>query len=175
MTDFEGLLRALVEQPVELILVGGLAARAHGSARSTQEVDVVYRRSEENIERLVKALEPHEPYPRGAPPGLPFAFDRSTIPSGLSFTLTTTLGAIDLLGEVAGGGRYEDPKAHSWNLELFGLECPCLDLETLIVTKRAAGRPRDFETIAELEALREESNGGPSPRPSPKERGSQAS
>ena len=31
-----------------------------------------------------------------------------------------------------------------------------LDLDKLIEVKRAAGRPKDFEAIAELEAIREE-------------------
>ena len=39
---------------------------------------------------------------------------------------------------------------------LFGHEIKCLDLDWLIRTKRATGRPRDLEAIAELEALREE-------------------
>ena len=39
---------------------------------------------------------------------------------------------------------------------MFGMECRCLDLDTLIQVKRAAGRPRDLEAIAELEAIREE-------------------
>lgn len=51
MTDFDGLLRLLAEGNVEFILVGGLAATAHGSARFTQDVDVVYRRTPENIAR----------------------------------------------------------------------------------------------------------------------------
>jgi hypothetical protein len=34
--------------------------------------------------------------------------------------------------------------------------CRCLDLDTLIHGKRAAGRPKNFEAIAELETLREE-------------------
>jgi hypothetical protein len=34
--------------------------------------------------------------------------------------------------------------------------CRYLGLEKLIEVKRAAGRPKDFEAIAELEALREE-------------------
>ena len=76
---------------------------------------------------------------------------------GLNFTLTTKLGAIDLLGEIAGGGSYENLLPFTIDLELFGVECKCLELEKLIETKRAAGRPRDFEAIAELEALREES------------------
>lgn len=106
MTDFEGLLRALVEQRVELIQVGGLAARAHGSARSTQDVDVVYARTEENLVRLERALGPLDPYLRGGPPGLPFSFDLATLHAGLNFRFTTRLGAIDLLGESTGGGGF---------------------------------------------------------------------
>jgi hypothetical protein len=157
LTDFEGLLRALGAGGVEFILVGGLAARAHGSARSTQDVDVVYARSAQNLERLRAALADHEPYLRGAPPGLPFRWDVETLRSGLNFTLITKLGAIDLLGEIAGGGGYAELLPFTITLELFGVECRCLELDKLIETKRAAGRPRDFDAIAELEALREES------------------
>jgi hypothetical protein len=157
MTDFEGLLRALTDAGAQFILIGGLAARAHGVARSTQDVDVVYARDDANLERLVKGLTPIVPYLRGAPPGLPFRFDVATLRSGLNFTLTTERGAIDLLGEVSGGGRYEDLLPRSVVLRLFGFDCRCLDIDGLIATKRAAGRPKDFEAIAELEALREES------------------
>ncbi len=156
MTDFEGLLKALSGNGVEFILVGGLAARAHGAARSTQDVDVVYSRSVSNLGRLQQALSDHVPYLRGAPPGLPFRWDIETLRAGLNFTLITDLGALDLLGEIAGGGTYEDLLPATIRLDLFGVRCPCLDLDTLIATKRAAGRPRDFEAIAELEALREE-------------------
>ena len=45
MTDFEALLRALHAEGVDFILVGGVAARAHGSARLTQDLDIVYRRA----------------------------------------------------------------------------------------------------------------------------------
>ena len=99
MTDFEGLLRALADGRVDFILVGGVAARAHGSARLTQDLDVVYARSAENIERLALALAPLAPYLRGAPPGLPFRIDAPTIRRGLNFTLTTALGDLDLLGD----------------------------------------------------------------------------
>ena len=43
-----------------------------------------------------------------------------------------------------------------WRSSLFGHPCLCLELEWLIRTKRAAGHPRDFETVAELLASREE-------------------
>ena len=158
MTDFESLLRALGEAGVEFIVVGGVAAVAHGSARLTQDLDVVYSRSEVNIERLAAALVEHSPYLRGAPQGLPFRWDTETIHRGLNFTLTTDLGDLDLLGEIAGGGDYEDLRPHTVSLELFGMEVLCLDLEWLIRVKRAAGRPRDLEVLAELEAIQEETS-----------------
>ena len=66
------------------------------------------------------------------------------------------LGAIDLLGEVTGGGSYEDLLSFAVKKKFFGHEFFCLGLEKLIAVKRAAGRPKDFEAIAELTSLREE-------------------
>jgi hypothetical protein len=157
MTDYRALLDALAR--VEFILIGGLAATVHGSARLTQDVDVVYGRRPENLDRIVRALAGHAPYPRGAPAGLPFAWDRRTLDGGLNFTLRTDLGDIDLFGEIAGGGTYDNLLPHTIEIELFGQRVRCLDLPTLIRVKRAAGRPQDLEAIAELEALEEETKG----------------
>lgn len=159
MTDFPKLIGALVEAGVEFIIVGGLAATVHGSSRLTQDVDVVYDRNPDNLSRIKRALQPHRPYLRGAPPGLPFDWSVATLRRGLNFTLNTTLGDVDLLGEITGGGTYGELLPHSLEIELFGLACRCLDLPTLIQTKRAAGRPRDLEVIAELEALWEDTSG----------------
>ncbi len=163
MIDLEGLLAALTRGDVEFILVGGVAARAHGSARLTQDLDVVYARTAENLPRLAAALAPLGPYLRGAPPGLPFRLDAATLRAGLNFTLTTSLGDLDLLGEIAGGGGYSDLLPRTQRMKVFGGEVRCLELVKLIATKRAAGRPRDLEAIAELEALREERDLGRDP------------
>lgn len=151
--DFAGVVGVLADAGVEVILIGGLAAQAHGSARLTQDTDFLYRRSTDNIDRLARALAPHTPYLRGAPRGLPFRFDPATIQRGLNFTLTTGLGDVDLLGEVIGIGNYESVVAHTLRLPVFGRDLLVLDLPTLIRSKRAAGRPKDLEAIAELEAL----------------------
>lgn len=158
MTDFAALLHALAAADVQFILVGGAAATAHGAARLTVDLDIVYERTRENIERLVAALGDSHPYLRGAPPGLPLKFDEATVLRGLNFTLTCTLGDIDLLGEIAGGGGYRDLLPYSIVLKPFGIECLCLGLSRLIQVKRAAGRPKDFDAIAELEALEQERN-----------------
>ncbi len=158
MTDFAALLTTLSKGGVEYILVGGVAATAHGSARLTQDVDIVYARNPENLARLSAALAPYSPYLRGAPPGLPFRWSEDTLKHGLNFTLTTAVGDIDLFGEIAGGGSYEDLLPDTVLLQLFGSECRCVTLRRLILLKRAAGRPRDLEAIAELEAISEESD-----------------
>ena len=159
MTDFESLLGTLDRHGVEYIVVGGAAAIALGSARLTQDLDVVYNRSTANLNSLVSALNSFKPYLRGAPPGLPFTWDSVTLQHGLNFTLVTSLGDIDLLGEIPGGGTYSDLIANSIELHLFGSVSRCLSLEQLIRAKRAAGRPKDLEVLAELEALREEISG----------------
>ncbi len=155
MTDFEKILRLLHEKEVEFILIGGVAARALGSSRLTDDIDIVYRRTLDNLQRLVEALAPYQPYPRGAPAGLPFQWDVETLKRGLNFTLSTRLGGIDLLGEVAGGGTYEQLLPFTILIDLNGTPCRCVNLTKLIELKRAAGRPRDLEVIAELEVLRE--------------------
>lgn len=159
MTDFPVLLQLLSRAGIEYIIVGGAAATAHGASRLTQDLDLVYRRSTDNISRLAAAFAALAPYLRGAPPGLPFNFDVATIQRGLNFTLTTSLGDVDLLGEIIGGGAYEDLVSETVWLRLFEVDCLCLNLERLIQVKRAAGRPKDLEAVAELEAILEESRG----------------
>jgi predicted nucleotidyltransferase len=151
--NFSELLPLLANHGVEFILVGGGAAIAHGSARMTLDVDVVYSRSPANILRLADTLSRHQPYLRGAPPGLPFKWDAPTITAGLNFTLTTALGDVDLLADIPGGRTYEDRLDDSMDLQVFGTTCKVVTLSKLIHLKKAAGRPKDLEAIAELITL----------------------
>lgn len=156
MNDFERILVGLRSADVSFVIIGGVAATVHGSARLTSDLDIVYERSRANIERLVTALAPLKPYLRGAPPDLPFKFDAETIRRGLNFTLTTDAGPMDVLGEIAGVGDYDAVLAVSEDVSLFGAEYRCINLDALIVSKRAAGRPKDLEAVAELELIRDE-------------------
>lgn len=61
MTDFRALIRLLVHHSVECIIVGGAAATAHGSARLTEDLAVVYRRTDENVSRLIRKAKGAEP------------------------------------------------------------------------------------------------------------------
>lgn len=155
-TDFAKAVTALHGGQVEFIIVGGVAAILNGLGYSTYDLDVVYARDQSNIQRLVSSLAPYGPYLRGAPPGLPFVLDERTIRMGLNFTLVTTFGDLDLFGEVTGIGGYRELLPLSSQVTAFGVQCRHANLEALIRMKRASGRPKDLEILAQLQALLEE-------------------
>jgi predicted nucleotidyltransferase len=166
-TDFPGLLRVLSEGGVEFIIIGGVAAVLQGSAHVTYDLDVLYRRTPDNLQRIARSLEPIAPYLRGAPPGLPFHLDAATLARGLNFTLITSLGDLDLLGEVS-GFTYEQLQLESEQMTLEGYTAYCVSLRRLIALKRSAGRQKDLDALAGLEALleeRERLHGGNNDRP----------
>jgi hypothetical protein len=154
--DLLGFVRVLSGGGVDYIIVGGVAAGIHGALRTTIDLDVVYARNPTNVDRLVAALEPYHPYLRGAPSGLPFRLDADTVWRGLNFTLTTSLGDLDLIGEITGGGGYDALQSSAEVIELEGFQCLVVSLPKLIYLKRASGRAKDREALGELEALLEE-------------------
>ncbi|HEY2921385.1 MAG TPA: nucleotidyltransferase [Candidatus Binatia bacterium] len=154
-TNVEKLLKALYDQEVEFIIIGGAAAVLHGSAYVTGDLDICYSREKENLKKLATALAPFSPSLRGAPIDLPFRLDADSLNSGLNFTLTTDLGDLDILGEVTGLGLYPAVLTFSEELEIFGIRCKVLTLEGLITSKRAVSRAKDLLLLPELEALLE--------------------
>lgn len=151
MTDFAELFRRLSAEHVEFVVIGGLAVISHGHVRATLDLDICYARTPENLERLVRALEPLTPRLRGAPPELPFFWDTLTLRNGLNFTLSTAAGDIDILGEVTGLGGYGEIALRSDTVDLYGAKVRILSLADLIRSKAAAGRAKD---LVDLEALR---------------------
>jgi hypothetical protein len=102
--QFENAVQALCDAGVDFVVIGGLAATLHGSAQVTYDLDICYSRALANLHRLIDALAPFHPRPRGIPFGLPFVWDAATLRNGTVFTLQTDLGEIDLLAEVTGLG-----------------------------------------------------------------------
>jgi len=98
-------------------------------------------------------LSPIRPYLRGAPEGLPFRFDAATTHRGLNFTLQTTLGDLDLLGEVAGDGTDDKVSPGAETAVFEGRQFRCVSLRRLIAMKRAAGRPKDVAPRNEVRRM----------------------
>jgi hypothetical protein len=155
MTDFKSLLQVLHDAKVEFVVVGAYAAVLQGHAAVTQDLDVCYDRSPANLKRLAAALHPYHPRLRGAPAGLPFSLDLRTLQAGMNFTLTTDLGDVDLLGELAGVGQFANVSKGAETISIFRVPCRVMNLTKLIESKRAAGRPKDLAILPGLEALKE--------------------
>lgn len=148
------MLAGLVETRIRFIVVGGLAAAAHGSSRVTNDLDICYDAAEgKNVDALGELLADWDAYPRGVETGLPFMMDGRTLRGAPVLTLATTEGDIDVMDRIAGVGDYTAVRKHSERISALGVSFRVLDLPSLIKAKRAAGRPRDFEHLPELEAL----------------------
>jgi hypothetical protein len=155
-------LRVLDRHGVRFVLVGGLAARLLGSPSITNDLDICYDRSGDNLEALASALAELEARLRGVPDEVPFLLDARTLRAGDHFTFTTSAGGLDILGHPAGGFDYPTLLRNAELLELDELTVTVADLRDLIRMKRAAGRPKDLieaEVLAALLEEREQSGG----------------
>ncbi len=159
------LLNVLSDAKVSFVVVGGYAATLQGSTYLTQDLDICYERTSENLQRLAGALAPLHPRLRGAPDGMPFVLDQHTLKQGMNFTLETDAGDLDLLGELSGVGGYSNLHKSADSVELEGRSYRVASLEELIRSKRAAGRRKDLNVLPELEALQELNEKAPKKNP----------
>lgn len=152
--SFESMLRGLTRKKVKFVVVGGVAAAAHGSSRVTNDLDICYDAvSKDNLVSLASLLAAWKAYPRGIEPDLPFIMDDRTLHGAPILALTTAEGDIDVMDRIAGVGDYPAVKRNSEKISALGVSFRVLDLPSLIKSKRAAGRPRDHDHLPELEAL----------------------
>ena len=152
--SFATMLGGLRHKKVKFVVIGGVAAAAHGSSRVTNDLDICYdAAAASNVGTLADLLAQWRAYPRGIEEGLPFIMDDPTLRNAPILTLTTSEGDIDVMDRVAGVGDYDAVRKHSEKISALGVSFRVLDLRSLIKAKRAAGRPRDFDHLPELEAL----------------------
>ena len=151
--SFGSMLQGLNRSKVKFVVVGGLAATAHGSRRVTDDLDICYDTASGNVKRLASLLHRWNAYPRGIEPGLPFFMDDRQFRITPLMTLTTSEGFLDVLDIVKGVGDYANCARRSIKVEAFGIRFNVIDLPALIAAKKAAGRPKDMDQLPELEAL----------------------
>jgi predicted nucleotidyltransferase len=150
------MLGGLTKKKIRFVVIGGVAAAVHGSARVTNDLDICYDGEDRgNVAALAMLLAKWNAYLRGIEKNLPFIMDERTLRGAPIMTLITTEGDIDVMDRVAGVGDYDAVRKHSERITALGVSFRVLDLPSLIKAKRAAGRPRDFDHLPELEALLE--------------------
>lgn len=148
-------LRRLRSNDVEFIVVGLMAGVLRGAPVMTADLDIVHRRTAENVSRLLQVLAGLDAVyrhdPRRLRPG------ESHLMSPGHQLLVTTHGDLDCLGAVGQGRSYEDLLERAPELDLGdGLAVRVVDLPTLIELKEQAGRPKDLAVLPVLRATHAE-------------------
>lgn len=150
------ILRALADHDVEFLIIGGLAAGAHGVARATGDVDILMRPEHANFERLANAFST-DLAPAEAVWDTGFVdidpTEASDLHRGTNYRVRTPFGLLDVLNRPTGVPPFEDLDDDAVTARVAGVEVRIIGRDHLIAMKRAAGRPKDLGDIAELTAL----------------------
>jgi hypothetical protein len=149
------LLKLLNIHQVQYVLVGGMACIFHGSQIVTQDVDVCSPLTPENLFALMNALAGSHPRFRMARDLRPLPDTPDKLEGFKNLYLLTDCGQLDVLSEIAGVGEYSKVEQHAIQVDLDGIPCRVLDLDTLIIAKKAMSSPKDRQAVIELEAIRE--------------------
>lgn len=152
------ILRRLVDAGVRFVVVGGLAAQAHGSTSLTNDLDICFSRDPDNLHALAAVLADITAIRRGLPADAPTMppLDVRTLRASSVFTLSTRFGDFDLLANPGPGFDYESLMAGAIPATTAGVRIKAAGLDDLMEMKRAAGRPKDRIELEILGALREE-------------------
>ena len=154
--NFIELLIKLLDNKVEFVLVGGLAAATYGSPQVTHDTDICINLSVENLIKIKDALSGLNPKHRMHPARPSFNESEKKLVSFKNIYLETDLGQLDCLGNIKGIGDFNKVLAVSQNIELQDRKCKILSLPALIKAKEAMGRAKDKESVIILKAIMDE-------------------
>lgn len=160
--DVRRILEVLDRYRVDYVLVGGLAAAAHGATRATYDLDCCPDYTGDNLDRLAAAMVELDARLRveglGEDERLSFPIDRHSLARLEVSTWRTDAGDLDILigipdlsGRIV---RYEELATRAEHLELLGVGVAAVSLDDLVASKEWAGRPKDHEALPELRRLR---------------------
>jgi hypothetical protein len=168
------MLTTLDRHGVRYLLVGGVAAIAHGATRPTVDLDCLPERSTGNLERLAAAmqelnarlrvggLDDHEAAQ------LDVQIDADSLGRMEISTWRTDAGHLDILADLPDRGgrhlRYEDLAVRSVTLVLDGIAVDTAALADVIASKEWADRPKDRQALSELYEIRDRQRRDDGPR-----------
>jgi hypothetical protein len=156
VVDPEALLTQLNAAQVEFIVVGGAAAILQAAPITTQDLDIVHRRTPDNVARLLDLLLRLDAVMRYDLANRNLRPTAELLAGTGQINLSTSLGPLDPLCELAPGQGYEEILPHTEVLTDGDLSVRVLDLPTLIDVKSRTGRAKDRAVLPILIATLEE-------------------
>jgi len=143
--DYRDMLSALSDAEAEYILVGAFALAVHGNPRSTGDIDILVRPTQQNADRVMKALRAF-----GAPLSDVALTDLVTPGTVIQFGVAPR--RIDILTSVDGFDTWEEVLQDHLIANIDGLQVPVMGRKALIRNKSSVGRPQDLVDVAWLES-----------------------
>lgn len=142
--------KALQNENVKYIMIGGYATNMHGYQRFTGDMDIWIEDSPENRERLRKAF---NTYGLG---NFPMLATLEFIPGWTDFHLNNGL-RLDVMVGVKGLEQYSFDECQKMAAlgEIDGVMVRFLHINHLIASKKAANRPKDQIDVIYLEKIKE--------------------
>lgn len=155
------ILRALIDNQVEFVLVGGIASAGHGSTRLTKDLDVCPAWSDGNLDRLALALRSLGAMLKigeGSVDVIAVELDAAFIRRLEIGAWRTRAGDIDVLLGIPHESRwqlaqYAHLKEHAVAVEIEGTHVLIASLQDIVRSKEIADRPKDQEALPELRQL----------------------
>jgi len=141
--DYSDMLRCLLDEKVEFLLIGAYALAAHGYPRATKDMDLWLLASAANAPRIIRALTRF-----GAP--VQQISEQDFTQPGVIFQIGVAPRRIDLTTTID-GPAFDDAWGRQESVEIGGMAVPVMSRSDLIANKRATGRPQDLLDADQLE------------------------
>lgn len=152
--NLKTLLKHLLENEIDFVLIGGFAAVIHGSTLVTQDLDICAAITDEQIAKLRYALRDLHPKHRMNPAAKHSFLDYPTDFRGTNnIYLETDLGILDILSQTQPAGNFDEIKSRSLEISLYGHKCRVIAVEDLIKVKESMKRPKDLQAAQELRLI----------------------
>lgn len=147
---YHEILLRLADAGVEAIVVGMAAAVIQGAPTMTWDLDIVHRRTTDNVRRLLGVLNDIDAVARGDNRRLRPNASHLIGPGHI--LLETRFGDFDCLGAIDGERSYDDLLEATVAIDLDGRILRVIRLDELLQIKKRAGRPKDLAGVPYIEA-----------------------
>lgn len=141
------LIEVLLKNEVEFLIVGGYAVIFHGYVRSTSDMDLWLKPTENNKKKFSEALLEYGIFPKDVKKVLALNFDSIN-----AFHIGKPPFRIDFLTKIA-GLEYNETFQNCFYLPYKNFKIPVIQLQHLIINKLASGRAKDIADVEELQKI----------------------
>jgi hypothetical protein len=140
--------KALINNDVQFIMVGGFASVLHGVSRMTQDLDIWIKDTRPNRINLRKAISDYGLGDFEQLENMRFVAGWTTIflAPGLELDIMTELKAFPQ-------EEFDECLSIAYKADLMGNIVPFLHINNLIIEKKACSRPKDLLDVDELEKI----------------------